>query len=274
MNPGDLEFSLVPRQQFGQRLRELRDDAGMQSQDLARTVGISADLASRIELGQRWPGHDVVVAWARATGNEDLAGELTATRKELKQREARLRAESQTTTLAQKLRSDLFRKSAEIRTFAITDIPFYLQTVEYARRSLPELAGADDVVALRRTDSQAVGSDGKNFQIVLAESALRFFPCSSREMRRQLSDLQRLIDLPGVEFGVIPLGTQVLAPMLNAFTIFDQVAVVESFAGAIDLTPKGAPRYHELMDRLRRESVRGDEARTLLTAATNALPAS
>ena len=274
MNPGDLELSLVPRQQFGQRLRELRDDAGMQSQDLASQVGISPDLASRIELGQRWPTPDVVGNWARATGNEDLAGELIATRDKLKQREAQLRAESQTTTLAQKLRSDLFRKAAEIRTFAITDIPFYLQTVEYARRSLPDLAGGDDIVELRRTDGQAVGSDGKNFQIVLAESALRFFPCNGREMRRQLSDLQRLVNLPGVDFGIIPLGTQVLTPMLSAFTIFDQITVVESYAGAIDLTPKGGPRYHELMDRLRRESVRGDDARALLTAATNALPAS
>lgn len=275
MSPSLPEWGLTPKQQFGQRLRELRDAAGMLSRDVAKQIGVSPDLASRFELGERWPKPEAAKAWGKVTGqNAGEINELASTLAELRQLEDRLRSEAQKPKLAQDLRSDLFSKASRIRTFATTEIPFYLQTMEYARQDVGDAAGADEVVAMRRADSEAVGSSGKYFEIILAESALRFFPCDARSMRRQVSDLQGLVGAPGVELGVIPLGTTVATPMRSAFSIFGEVTVVESFAGAIDLTPKSATRYTELMDRLWDDAVRGEGVRDILTAAAKALPAS
>jgi transcriptional regulator with XRE-family HTH domain len=108
------EWALTPKQQLGQRLRALRGD--MQSKDIATMVGVSADLTSRIELGERWPKPDVVKAWARATGHSDEAVLLVESLEELKLLESRLRAEAQKPRLAQDLRSDLFRRAGRVRT--------------------------------------------------------------------------------------------------------------------------------------------------------------
>lgn len=265
---------LTPKQQLGLQLRALRDAAGMQSQDVASQVDVSPDLTSRIELGQRWPSPDVVRAWATVTGHGSEVDGLLEQLVELKKLEGRLRAEAQRPKLAQDLRSDLFRRANRIRTFAVTDIPYYLQTAEYARRDLGDAPGAEEVVATRLADNEAVGLDGKYFEIILAEAAFRFFPCDVRAMRKQISDLQGLIGAPGVEFGVIPFGARSAEPMRSAFSVYGDITVVESFAGAIDLTPKSAQRYIDLMDRLWEDAVRGDAVRRLLNATTKALPAS
>lgn len=268
------ETDLTPRQQFGQRLRELREEAGMLSMDLARQIGISPDLASRGELGERWLKPAVVSAWVTELGRADVEAELLQLLDEKRELEIRLRSEAQPPKLAQDFRSDLFRRAKRIRTFALTEIPFYLQTIEYAQHDVGNVPGSKEIVTARRVANESVGSAAKSFEIILAESALRYFPCSPREMRRQLTDLQRLVGIPGTEFGIIPLGTQLNVPMRSAFSVFDEIALVESFAGAIDFTPKSAGRYIELMDRLWDETVRGESVRALLTAATNALPTS
>ncbi|MGX6604847.1 Scr1 family TA system antitoxin-like transcriptional regulator [Micromonosporaceae bacterium Da 78-11] len=269
------EWSLVPRQQFGLQLRELRLDAALEAQDLAARLGVSADLISRIELGERWPSKaSIVEAWARVTGHEEQATELVKTRDELKRLESKLRAEAHEPWVVQKLRSDLFRKASRIRTFAVTDIPFYLQTAEYARIDMGETAGAAKVVSMRQEANAAVGASGKYFEIILAESALRFAPCDARTMRGQLSDLQSLVGLPGVEIGIIPFGGPITTALRGAFTVFDDVTLAESYAGAIDLTSKHAQRYIDLMERLWEDAVRGEAVREYLTAAANALPAS
>jgi hypothetical protein len=93
-------------------------------------------------------------------------------------------------------------------------------------------------------------------------------------MRGQLSELQALVGAPGVEIGIIPFGSSISTPLRSAFTVFDEITVVESFAGAIDLTPKRASSYIELIDRLWDDAARGEAVREYLTAAANALPAS
>lgn len=268
------DWELTPRQQFGRGLNQLRVAAGMQSQDVAALIGMSPDSASRFGRGERWPREDAVRKWAVATGRPDAADGLTERLGELRQLESRLRAEEQAAKLAQDLRSKQFGKAAKVSTFAITDIPYYLQTAEYAKQSLGDVAGAAEVVEMRRKDHDAVGAAGKEFDIILAESALRLFPCDARTMQKQLSDLQGLVDTPGVAFGIIPFGVPVPIALRSSFSIFGEITIAETFAGAIDLTAKSAQRYRDLMERLGESAVRDDEARALLVAAIKALPAS
>lgn len=274
MNPDLPEWALTPKQQFGQHLRTLRDATNQMSRDVAKQIGISPDLASRVELGERWLKPEVVEAWGRVTGqNSEQIRDLVELLAEKRKLEDKLRSEAQKPKLVQEFRSNLFQKAVRIRTFAVTEIPFYLQTAEYAQQDVGEAAGAAEVVGMRRADSEAVGRKGKSFEILIAESVLRFFPCDARTMRGQLSDLQGLVDAPGVEIGIVPFGAQA-TPLRSAFSVFDEITVVESFAGAIDLTPKSAKHYNELMNRLGEDAVRGESVREFLNAAANALPAS
>jgi transcriptional regulator with XRE-family HTH domain len=274
MSPTFDDWELTPKQQLGRQLRRLRDDAGIDGKDLAPQLGISADLVSRVELGERWPKPAVVEAWARHTGNADQTAELLAALAELRQLENRLRVDAQDPIVAQKLRTKLLGDKSAISAFAVTDIPFFLQTADYARAQLGDVPGAAEVVAMRVAANDAVGAPGKKFKILLAESALRFTPCDARTMRTQLADLQRLIGKPGVEVGVIGFDRPVPAPLRGAFCIYGDIVVAESFAAAVDFTTKHAQRFTDLMSRLWEGAVHGEEVRRHLTAAANALPAS
>src|ERR1051325_3550085 len=152
-------WELTPKLRMGQRLRDLR--GSMDGKDLAPLVGISADLVSRIERGERWPQPVNVEAWARQTGHPDLVDELQLLREELRQDDARLRADAQRPKVAQELRSGFFRRSSRIRTLAVTNMPWYLQTAEYTRAEIGETPGVDDVIQLRRAGHDMVGKHGK-----------------------------------------------------------------------------------------------------------------
>lgn len=276
MKPSLPEWGLSPRQQFGQRMRELKEAAGLEGQRLGELLGIGGDGVTRIERGERWPvTSDVVASWARETGlNDEQAATLIEDFAEAKALETRLRSATEGARVAQKAQSKLLGKAKRVRTLAVTEVPSYLQRPEYAQQLLGIEADFTDVIAARQSDGEAVGRPGKYFEILFFEAALRVRPCDARAMRRQLSRLQELIGIDGVEFGVIPLGVRLGLPLKCSFTLYDSIAVVETYAGAVDLTAKRAPAYVELMDRLWDDAVRGEAVREVLTAAANALPAS
>ncbi|HEV2891266.1 MAG TPA: helix-turn-helix transcriptional regulator [Frankiaceae bacterium] len=55
-----------PHVRFGRRVRELREAAGIEQQELAQRVGMSGGYLSGIERGARNPTLDVVFAIAHA----------------------------------------------------------------------------------------------------------------------------------------------------------------------------------------------------------------
>lgn len=267
-------MTLTPRQEFGQQLRHAREAAGKQAKQIAEAVGIDPGLASRYELGQRWPKPDLVTAWARAAGlSADEGAALVERLAEARQRDDSLRSTSKyRPKAAQAARSRLYADAARIRSFAVAGIPWYLQSAEYARQELGESeAEVNDIVAMRQADGNTVGAPGKYFEIILAESALRFLPCDRPTMRGQLSKLQGLVGAPGVEFGIVPFGVPLATRLKNSFSVYDDIATFDTFAGEVTHTPKEAQRYITLMDQLWDEAVRGEAVRELLTAATNAL---
>ena len=83
-------------QDFGHRLRELRDRAGLSQEALAKRAKLSSATISRIELGQSSPNLDTMVALANALGLTvtglliditDEAAELAALIRELPRRD-------------------------------------------------------------------------------------------------------------------------------------------------------------------------------------------
>ena len=264
---------LDPRQALGRKLREVRDAAGLQAKDVAAALSIHPGLASRFELGQRWPKPEHMTGWARAAGLDEAAtADLLRMLDEAKIRDRANKAvAAYGPKAAQERRNKLLASAKEVQTFAIAEIPFYLQRPEYARQELGDTPDANAIATLRTDADALVGRPGTTFRIILAESVLRFLPCDTAAMRAQISHLHSLIGRPGVEFGIIPFGIELVTPLKNAFTVFDAVTVVDTYAGEVTLTPREAARYTDLMGRLWDDSVQGEAARAHLTAAANAL---
>jgi transcriptional regulator with XRE-family HTH domain len=267
---------MTPREEFGKRLRAVRERAGMQAKQVAEIIGIDAGLVSRYELGQRWARPDHVLAWGAAVGMSDPEiDELMEALTDAHGLDQSLRSTAKYgPKAAQARRSKMFQSAIRVRAFAVTEIPFFLQTAEYAQQTLGEQPDASAIADMRQLDGNAVGTPGRYFEVVLAESALRFLPCEPDAMRGQISRLHGLVDSPGIGFGIIPFGVRLNTLPKNAFSVYDETTVIDTFAGEVTLTPKDAPRYAELMDQLWLEAVRGDSARELLIAAAKALPAS
>jgi transcriptional regulator with XRE-family HTH domain len=66
---------MIRMNNFGRKLRELREQAGMTQPDLATKAGLSAGGVSQIEQGRREPGWSTVQALAAALGVNCLAFE-------------------------------------------------------------------------------------------------------------------------------------------------------------------------------------------------------
>jgi transcriptional regulator with XRE-family HTH domain len=54
--------------EFGQRLRDLREAAGLTQGKLAEVAGLTLDGISQLERGRRLPGWDTVLALAKSLG--------------------------------------------------------------------------------------------------------------------------------------------------------------------------------------------------------------
>jgi putative transcriptional regulator len=73
-NSEEVDVATDPRLvQFGRRLRELRQEAGLTQTELAERAGVKRDAVARWERGAREPGWFNVVALAEALGVDCLA---------------------------------------------------------------------------------------------------------------------------------------------------------------------------------------------------------
>src|ERR1051325_5967945 len=137
---------------------------------------------------------------------------------------------------AQEGRNKLLDAASDVATFAVAEIPYYLQTLEYARQDLGDAPDVEQTARLRVDAGVNVGAEGKSFDIIVTEAALRLPPCESSVMRDQIAALHGVIGRDHVEFGIIPLGVALTAPLKNAFTIYDETTVIDTYAGEITLT--------------------------------------
>jgi transcriptional regulator with XRE-family HTH domain len=264
----------APRVEFGAILRQARDNAGLEGKSLAEKTGILPDTISRFQLGKRFPKRSHVEVIARALNLDEAAtADLLAKYDAAAADDKALQSNAPYgPKAAQEDRNKRLAAAEEVNTFALTEIPYYLQTIDYASQEMGDAPDARKVAELRVEAGSHVGSRGKKFDVILTEAALRFLPCDARAMRTQISHLQGLIGKPGVAFGIVPLGVELSTPLKNAFTVYDDITIVDTFAGEVALTSRRAVQYLDLMAQLDEDAVRGTEAQRLLAAAMSALP--
>lgn len=264
---------------LAERLRLMRGRAGLSGKALAEATGWQPSKVSRLENGRQRPSIADIEAWSRACGADQTATEaLLALLSDVEsfhrdwKRRMRLGQEQVQTDYNQ-----LVVKSVLIRHFETAYIPGLLQTPEYARRALGEMVDlhalavtdVDEAVAARLRRQQLLYDENKTFEFLLAEPVLHWLLCPAEAMAAQLDRLQTVIGLANVRFGVIPFGVPLRSTPQNAFQMYDDIAIVETFIGETIHRGPDAAAYAQAMDRLWAEAVTGDGARRLIVQAAH-----
>jgi transcriptional regulator with XRE-family HTH domain len=261
------------------RLRQLRQRAGLSGKSLAAAVGWQPSKVSRVEHGRQRPTTVDIEAWTRACGADpDNTAALLALLTDLESvhRDWKLRMRHGQSPV-QADYNQIVANSSLIRHFETAYIPGLLQTADYARRVLDEMVDlhglsvtdVDEAVATRMRRQHMLYDAGKNFEFLLAESALRWMLCPSQVMAAQLDRLQTAMSLPNVRFGIVPFGVQLPVTPQNSFQLYDDLAIVETFIGETVHRGPEADTYARVMDLLWSEAVTGAQARRLIVRAVH-----
>jgi transcriptional regulator with XRE-family HTH domain len=223
------------REEFGARLRTLREDARLTGTELAARLGWQASKVSKIEHGKQTASVDDVTAWVREVGGSpelstELLADLRAVRVEYR---TWTRLMKRGTAVRQRAVVPLDAATSLLRAFEPAVVPGLLQTAEYARyvlQSVVDLRGLPDDVAegvrARMERQSTLYMPEKNFRFLVTEAALRYLVCPPMVLRAQLDRLLAVAGLPNIELGVIPASVQLPFPAMHGFWIYDDKLVL------------------------------------------------
>lgn len=261
------------------RLRQLRQQAGLNGKSLAAAAGWQPSKVSRVENGRQRPTVADIEAWTRACGADPentaallaLLSDLESFHRDWKLRMRRGQSPVQADY------NQLVASAALVRHFETAYVPGLLQTPEYAHRVLNEMvdlhglavADVEEAVATRLRRQQLIYDHGKNFEFLLAESVLHWMLCPPEIMAAQLDRLQTVVSLPNVRFGIVPFCVQLPVTPQNSFQLYDDIAIVETFIGETVHRGPEAEAYARAMDRLWSQAVTGTQARRLIVRAVH-----
>lgn len=272
------------RRQLGEKLRELREQAGISGSQFAARHGWVQPRVSRIETGKQLPTEDDIRAWSNA------AEAPTGTRDELLTMLDRARAEYATwreayraTGGAAATQSDIGTREAgttHLRQFQPAMIPGLLQTAAYAREILalptgPTLHGADsgdldEMLANRMQRQQILYDTGRHIEIVVLEAALRSRLCTPKTLAGQLDRLTATATSgTALTFGVIPFEASLPVYPLSGFSVYDEdLVVIETTAGEHQLSgSEDLANYMRFFELLRDAAVTGRDAAAVIQRA-------
>jgi len=229
------------RQLLGDRLRELRRDAGLTAVELAARAGWERTKVSKIEHAARPPSAADIRVWCQicGAGNEtaDLIASLyTAEGMWVEWR----RMERSGLRHAQQTRLPLYERTRQFRAYSCWIVPGLIQTEDYTRavlRAYQQRRGVhDDVeaaVAVRMKRQRVLRRNQRTAAFLIEESVLRNGFGGPAVMRGQCAHLAEVTTWPAVSLGVIPASRdRGMAGPVEDFWIFDNDQVnVELVSG-------------------------------------------
>lgn len=198
------------RRRMAETLRDLRISVGLSTTQLANRLGWSQSKVSKTERGVTLPPPSDVEAWANATA---ASAELRAGLVEIAGRAATEFIEWRRFLAPgrRRVQQDVQRLedgASIVRVFAPSVIVGLGQIHPYAEavfrigwRGLAE--NLEDVVQARLARQVVLADEGKRFELVMGEAALRRRLLSPATMRVQLTRLVELSRQPNVRMGVI-----------------------------------------------------------------------
>ncbi|MGH3734674.1 MAG: helix-turn-helix domain-containing protein [Micromonosporaceae bacterium] len=269
------------REVLAARLRDLRLDAELTGQELARRCGWSPAKSSRIEHARTPPSDADIRAWCEACDAESQAADLVAANRQADQmyihwkklhRHGMNRSQQEVVPLYQ--RTKLFR------VYCSNVIPGMVQTQEYAAALLSTIAAfqgyPDDsqtAATSRVTRSQVLYEGNHRFALLLEETVLRYRIGDAATMAGQLGYLLSVMALPNVSVGILPADAPRRMWPLEAFYLFDDSRVsVELLTAEVNVTaPSEIATYAKGFAELAENAVYGAPARAIITGVIDAL---
>ncbi|MGQ4619095.1 Scr1 family TA system antitoxin-like transcriptional regulator [Nocardia sp. R7R-8] len=262
------------REAFGERLRNLRKDAGLTGRRLSELAGWHSSKVSRIEYGKQSPTDADLRAWCIHTRTDDQLPDLVANLRNveasyLEWRRMRLphRQKQSVTTEA---------KTNLMRWYEPVVVPGLLQTPPYAEAILrmvldfydePE-SDIESSLGARLERQQVLYRGNHRFYFILAEQVLHTRVGTADLMLEQMDRLLTAMSLPRVVLGILPTGADYRTPV-NNFIMFDSRMVqVETISAELTITqPSEIALYERAFHRLKDQAVHGQDARAMITAA-------
>jgi transcriptional regulator with XRE-family HTH domain len=266
------------RQVLGDRLRELRLDAGLTARELARRAGWDRTKVSKIEHATRPPSADAIRTWCRVTGADDRAADLVASLRAAEGMWIEWRRMERTgLRLAQEGVLPLYEQTRQFRAYSCWMLPGLIQTESYTRavlrayqqrRGLPN--DVEEAVAVRMARQRLLRRGGRMASFVIEEPVLRTGFGGREVMADQVAHLVEVTRWPTVSLGIIPLGIVDRGPAGPAedFWIFDsEVVTSELVSGYLSVTqPHEIAMYAQMFGRLAEIAVYGSRARELISS--------
>ncbi|GAA2390565.1 transcriptional regulator [Catellatospora methionotrophica] len=271
-----IEDLLIQPGGLADRLRSLREAAGLSGKELAAALNWAASKVSRLEHGKQAPSLADLGAWAAACGAPAAADELSELLSEVRDvhRDWHRRMRAGVAPV-QRSYNDLVAQSATVAHFETVYVPGLLQTAAYARRIIGEMVdlhglAVDDVdaaVAARLERQRHLYDTSKRFTFLLAEPVLHWRLCPPDVTRLQLDRLASAVDLPHVRFGILPFSALLPITPQNSFQLYDSTAVVETITSELVCSEDESAAYGRALDHLWRFAVEGPDALALIAAA-------
>lgn len=282
MKPSPVQDWLIQPDGLATRLRAVRTQAGLAGKELAAAVGWQASKVSRIENGRQLPNADDTETWVRACQASeeelqallDLTSGAEAVHLDWKHRYRRGQAAVQANY------KEIVANAEAVCHFETVFIPGLLQVPAYARHVLKQMAAPhdlgpedlDEAVDQRMQRQEYLYDRSKRFEFLLAEPVLRWLICPPAVMRVQLDRLLTAATLPNVRFGILPMGTELGTIPQNSFQLYDELAIVETVVGETTHQADEAAVYAEALEAMWADALIGDQARSALIRASEALP--
>ncbi|GAB2652676.1 helix-turn-helix domain-containing protein [Nocardia goodfellowii] len=264
------------REAFGERLRNLRKDAGLTGRQLSELADWPPSKVSKIEYGKQTPTDDDVRVWCIHTHTAEQIPDLIANLRNvetayLEWRRMRL-PHRQKQSIATEAKTKLMRWYEPVL------VPGLLQTPPYAEAVLrtvldfcdePE-ADIDASLSARLERQQVLYRGNHRFYFILAEQVLHTRVGPADLMIEQMDRLLTAMSLPRVVVGIVPSVHDYTTPT-NNFIMFDNRMVqVETVTAELTITqPSEITLYERAFHRLKDQAVHGADARAMITAAMN-----
>ncbi|MER7129292.1 helix-turn-helix domain-containing protein [Streptosporangium saharense] len=280
----DLRPSKAARRALGVRLRDLRLDAGLTGAELSRLAGMHPSKVSRIEHGVQAPSENDLKVWASVCGVEDRLAELVAAGREVEQTWIEYRRELR---LGQKRIQSralgVYQRADRARIYESLHVPGILQTRGYAvaqftlharHHGLP-IGDAEAAADIRLGTQRLLYIGSPRFSFLLEANVLHTNVGGVAIMNEQLDFLQHVTGLPGVAFGVLPLGRERTLFPGEGFYLFDDREVrQELWSGAMRTSrPDEIAYFARSFGALHRQAVYGEAARDAIEEARRRLHA-
>jgi transcriptional regulator with XRE-family HTH domain len=272
------------RARFGERLRDFREDAGLNGRDFAKALGDgwTQSKVSKLETGKQTPTEDDVIDWLQALDAPEtvaeqvlddlrrLRGDEVAWRRQIRNGQRRRQAQI----------AHLEENATVIRGLSTMCVPGLLQTPSYARCTFTSQADLhetahdiDAAVRERLRRQQVLYQPNKRIEILLTELALLHPIAPPEDMGLQINRLVTVLDLPSVRLGILPATRQLPHVPQNTYWILDTLVLVENVTAELRINdPDQLAIYHRLTDRLWQSAAEADDARGILDKVASYYP--